>query len=442
MATIRLPHKFDPRPYQLDALRALDNGATRAVLVWHRRAGKDKVCLNYLAKKTSERVGAYFYFYPTYKQAKKAIWEGRDRDGFKLLDHFPPEYVVSRNETELKLKLRNGSLFQLIGTDNIDAVMSTNPIGCVFAEYSLHDPAAWDFVRPILLENGGWALFNLTPRGQNHGKTIYDLATKLQAAGDPRWFCQRLTVDDTGVITPAQIDAERRDGMDEDLIQQEYFCSFEGVQAGAYFGKQMAAAEKEGRVCAIPVEPGIAVDTWWDLGMRDAMAVWFTQDVGREVRVIDYLENSGEGLPWYAAALQERGYVYGKHHAPHDIAVRELGTGKSRMEAAAALGISFLAIPRVAEKADSIEAGRQFLEKCWFDRARTERGRLALVSYHKTWDERRKVFSSAPEHDWASNGADAFQQLAMGHRFASPAKKTTTTRRIIAGGASQAWMGG
>jgi hypothetical protein len=224
------------------------------------------------------------------------MWTPRASIG-GFLGHFPPEIVAKRNEQELKLTLVNGSIFQLIGSDNIDSVMSTNPVGCVFAEYALQDPNAWNYIRPILLENGGWAIFDFTPRGKNHGYDIYDMARKFMEAGDPQWFAERLTVDDTGVLSAAQIDDERREGMDEDLIQQEYFCSFEGAQQGSYYGRQMSEAEKDGRITRVPYQPEIAVETWWDLGVADATAIWFTQTVGREIHCIDYLEASGEGLP-------------------------------------------------------------------------------------------------------------------------------------------------
>lgn len=446
MPVIQIPFNFTPRPYQLPVLQSLDGGATRAVAVWHRRSGKEKTFINYTARKCIDRVGTYFYAFPTYTQAKRAIWDGRDRDGFPFLGHFPPEIVKAKDSTELKLTLINGSIFQLVGTDNIDALMSTNPLGVVFAEYSLQDPRGWDYLRPILRENGGWAVFDYTPRGKNHGYTLYDMASKLHAEGDPAWFCQRLTVADTGVLSEADIAAERREGMDEEMIQQEYYCSFEGARQGSYFGRELSQADSEGRVCRVPVQSEIAVDTWWDLGVSDATAIWFTQTVGREIHVVDYYEQSGEGLPHYAKVLQDRGYIWGKHHAPHDIAVRELGSGKARIETAAQLGLAFEIVPNIPVE-DGIDAARAFLSRCWFDRDKTERGRLALMSYHKTWDERRRCFSSAPYHDWSSNGADAWRYLAVGHRLTPRKRETAETPRHwleIGGGSQQpsnSWLG-
>lgn len=441
---ITLPHNFTPRHYQLPILRALDSGVKRAVAVWHRRSGKEKTFINYTARASDDRIGTYFYLFPTYAQAKKAVWDGRDKDGFKFLDHFPAEYVRKKNETDLRLEFINGSSFQLIGTDNIDSVMSTNPIGCVFAEYSLQDPKAWDYLRPILKENGGWAIFDYTPRGKNHGFTLYEMARKLMADGDKNWFAEKLTVQDTGILTDADIDAERREGMDEDLIQQEYYCSFEGVQRGAVFGRQMEAAEREGRVCGVPWQPELAVSTWWDIGTGDPTAIWFTQDVGREIHVIDYYENAGVGVgvDHYVKHLQSLPYTWGTHNGPHDIESHSFAAGgKSTKEVAAGLGLRFNTIPRVANKTDSLNAARAIMQRCYFDRTKTERGRTALTSYHFAWDARRKVYSDGPYHDWSSNGSDAFQQLGMGHKTAPPQKNTAARRQTQLGSGQTSWMG-
>src|SRR6266852_4384659 len=442
MPTIKLPHNFTPRPYQLPVLRALDGGATRAVAVWHRRAGKEKTFINYMAKKTAERVGSYFYFFPTFTQAKRAVWDGRDRDGFPFLAHFPAEYVKRRNETELKLELISGSIFQLVGTDNFDSIMSTNPIGCVFAEYSLQDPRAWDYIRPILRENGGWAIFDYTPRGKNHGHALFELAKRLVRDGDKTWYVERLTAADTK--SEHLVDAERREGMDEDMIQQEYYCSFEGVQQGSVFGRQMEQAEREGRICGVPWQPDFPVSTWWDIGTGDPTAIWFTQDVGREVHVIDYYEHSGVGvgIEYYVKHLQAMPYIWGPHNGPHDIEAHSFAAnGKSAMEVAERLGFKFSVVPRVGVKTDSINAARSFLARCWFDAKKTERGRAALRNYHFHWDDKRKVFSDTPYHDWSSNGADAFQTLAMGHKTViAKAKETSRVRTVEAGSAGTAWL--
>ena len=220
--TIPIPFNFTPRAYQRPVFEALEHGYKRVVSIWHRRSGKDKTFLNLMIRESVKRKGNYYYFFPTYNQARKALWDGKDKDGFPFLGHIPDECVKKKNEADMKVMLTWGSMIQFVGSDNIDSVMGTNPVGCVFSEYALQDPQAWDFIRPILVENGGWALFNFTPRGRNHGWDLYQMAMQ-----DDSWFVNLLTVDDTGAISHADIEAERKAGMPDGLIRQEFFCSFE-----------------------------------------------------------------------------------------------------------------------------------------------------------------------------------------------------------------------
>jgi len=441
-----LPHKFNPRSYQEEVFQAREAGVSRFVEVWHRRSGKDKTFVNFTARESALRVGSYFYCFPSYAQGKKAIWEGRDKDGTAFLDHFPSSYVKHRDDSELKLTFINGSIFRVIGVDNINSLMSTNPIGVVFSEYSLQDPSAWNLIRPILRENKGWAAFIYTPRGKNHGWDMYQLGLKMQLEENKDWHCRKLDIHDTGALSDQDVEDERNSGMEEELIQQEYFCSFTGVQLGSYYGKQMELAEAEGRICKVPYTEGIPVDTWWDLGINDAMAIWFTQTVGRAIHVIDYYENSGEGLPHYAKYLRQKDYIYGTHNAPHDIKVRELGSGKSRLETAASLGINFHIVPNI-DLLDGIDAARSFLNRCYFDFEKTSLGRNALISYRKNFNEKRKCFESKPYHDWSSNGSDAFRYLAVGHKISNPRiKSTRSSSNLIlpasrSNSVSQNWMG-
>jgi hypothetical protein len=364
-------------------------------------------------------VGAYYYFFPTYKQGKKILWYGMDRDGFRFMNHFPKEIRKRTDNGEMLIETVNGSIFQIIGTDNIDSVVGTNPVGCVFSEYSLQDPRAWDFTRPILAENGGWAVFNFTPRGDNHGKAIKDLAM----ADPKRWYCQVLTVDDTKVIPQVILDQERKEIIAKDgndaLYQQEYMCSFDVPIQGAYYAQQLMLADEEGRISNVPVDTGLQTHTVWDLGINDTTAIWFYQVAGQEIRFIDYYEASGEGLAHYIKILQDKGYIYGEHYAPPDIEVRELGTGKSRKETAQSLGINFRVVPKLPID-DGIDAGRSILSKCWFDKIRCERGLNALKSYHKEWDEENKCYRNHPEHDWSSNGADSFRYFAVSYKKRAP----------------------
>lgn len=429
MAEVILPHNWEPRTYQLSLwnyMEGTDEGK-RAVEVWHRRSGKDVTAINIVACKSQERVGLYWHLLPTYKQGRAIVWNGFTRDGRKFLDHFPPGIVSEINNTEMRITFTNGSQYQVVGTDKIDSLVGTNPIGCIFSEYSLHDPGAWDLLRPILLENGGWALFIYTARGRNHGYTLAEMAKK-----NSKWHCEVLKAGDDGTKKPdgkpifsdAQIQEERDTGMAEELIQQEYYCSFDAPFVGSYYGPQMLKAEKDGRMLEdIPYDERLPVETWWDLGMDDSTTIWFVQKYGMEYRLIDYYENSGEGLPHYAKVLSGQiqggehrsAYYYGSHLGPHDIEVRELGSGKSRRETARSLGIKFT-VGKCHEVSDGIEVVRTLLGVCYFSMRRCMRGIEALRQYRKAWDDTNKVFRNTPLHDWTSHAADSFRIGAMGTR--------------------------
>ena len=408
MPEVTLPNGWRPRAHQQRLWDYLEGGGKRAAAVWHRRAGKDSTAINWTAVAAHQRIGTYWHMLPTATQGRRVVWEGRDAEGRRLIDQaFPPALRLNERNDRMSMELKCGSIWQVVGSDNYDRLVGANPVGVVFSEWSLTDPRAWDYVRPILAENGGWALFIYTPRGKNHGFELFDIA---RHRGD--WFAEQLSVEATGVLSPAVIAAERASGMSEALIQQEYYCSFEAASEGSYYGKLLEQAEQAGRVTRVPWQPELAVDTWWDLGIGDSTAIWFSQRAGLERHFIDYYECSGEGLAHYAKALQDRDYIYGTHWAPHDIEARELGTGKSRLEVARGLGLSFKVAPRLAVE-DGIEAVRNLLPRAWFDAERCRQGLRALKSYHRDFNERRQSYLPHPVHDWASHGADAFRTGAV-----------------------------
>jgi len=360
--------------------------------------------------------------FPTARQARKAIWDGIDKDGLKVMDHFPKEVIVSKNETDMKITLTNGSIYQLVGTDmGLDWLVGTNPVGLLFSEYPIMSPKAWDFLRPIIRENDGIALFVYTPRGQNHGHRMFEMAQE-----NDQWFCSKLTVEDTRrdsegedgsrVVTADDLEEERREGMDEQMIQQEYYCSFHAAIPGAYFAKEMTRMETDGRIGRVPWEPKLRTSTYWDLGIDDSMSVVFAQQHGQEVRIIDYYEASGEGLPHFISEIKSKPYSYDSHNAPWDIEVRELTTGKTRRETARSLGINFRVGKKVNKKEEAIEQARQLLSRCWMDRRKCERLIASLRNYHKEYDDKNQVFKARPVHNWASHGADSFMELAMSIR--------------------------
>jgi len=369
-----------------------------------------------------KRKGQYYHLFPTARQARKAIWDGIDKDGLKVMDHFPKEVIVSKNETDMKITLTNGSIYQLVGTDmGLDWLVGTNPVGLLFSEYPIMSPKAWDFLRPIIRENDGIALFVYTPRGQNHGHRLFEMAQN-----NDQWFCSKLTVEETRrdsdgedgsrVVSADDLEEERREGMDETMIQQEYYCSFHAAIPGAYFAKEMTRMETDGRIGRVPWEPKLRTSTYWDLGIDDSMSVVFAQQHGQEVRIIDYYEASGEGLPHFISEVKSRPYSYDSHNAPWDIEVRELTTGKTRRETARSLGINFRAGKKVNKKEEAIEQARQLLSRCWMDRRKCERLIASLRNYHKEYDDKNQVFKARPVHNWASHGADSFMELAMSIR--------------------------
>jgi phage terminase large subunit len=419
---INIPNNWAPRPHQIDFFRAMDNGTKRACLVWHRRAGKDSTSLNFTAKEMFKRKGNYWHLFPKQTQARKAIWNGINSDGQSILDQVFPEAVRARTSSqEMMIELKNGSTWQLAGSDNYDSLVGANPVGVVFSEWSLCDPNAWAYIRPMLAENGGWAVFIYTPRGKNHGYTLYNMAKKAD-----EWFCQNLTVNDTKradgspVISPEAIETERAEGMEEALIQQEFFGSFEAQIPGAYFADQLQQAKDQNRVGRIPIEPSLQVHTAWDLGISDSMSIWFFQAMGKEIRLVDYYESNGKGMEHYIQYLTQwadrNGVIYGQHLAPHDIEVRELTSGRSRKDVARDMGITFRTVQRPRTKIEGIQAIRRMFPRFWIDDERAEQGYACIASYHREWDEKHQRFRDQPVHDWASHGADALQTLALGWR--------------------------
>ena len=410
MSKITVPIDWKPRPYQLPLWKYMEGGGKRAVAVWHRRAGKDLSSINWCAVSALTRPGLYWHLFPTYNQGRKIAWDGMTRDGRKFLEHFPKEMWEAVNNTEMRLTLKNGSIYQVVGTDNVDRLVGANPVGVVFSEYSLQDPRAWDYIRPILAENGGWALFIYTARGRNHGYDLLNVAKKNE-----NWFQQVLSVEDTRAIPLSAIDEERASGMPEEMIQQEFYCSFDAPLVGSYYGNAMARLLADRHLTRVPYEPLLDVHTAWDLGVGDSTSIIFYQLSGSEIRIIDYYEMQGEGLAHYAKVLREKEYVYGEHLAPHDIQVRDFSTGKSRLEAARELGIRFRVVPNLRVD-DGIEAVRNTLPKCYFDENKCAHLIEALRQYRKDYDEKRQVFRDRPLHDWTSHPADAMRYLALGVR--------------------------
>lgn len=420
MSEVVMPHLYRPRPYQLPLWEYMQSNRPykRGVCVWHRRAGKDFTGLNIMATQAMQRVGTYWHVFPYLKQGRDIAWQGKTKEGNAFLASFPREIIDGEpHNGDMKLKLKNGSVYQVKGADHPDRLVGAGPVGVIFSEWSLMDPQALKLINPMLNENGGWALFLYTPRGKNHGYSLLN-----EARRNPKWFSSVLTVDDTGVVPPELIEEDRRQGATEPLIQQEYYCSFETPLEGAFFERQCNMLMESGRIEDVPFEPDLPVHTGWDLGMDDEMVIWFAQVHNNQVRIPYIMVGSGEGLPFYANELhrlaQTHGFHYGRHFAPPDIRVRELNTGMSRLETARKLGIPFTPVGTGLKKEDMVEAARQMLVRCWFDKKNTSDGDRSgfegLKAYRKSFNDKLQIFTPTPVHDWSSHIADAFQILSLG----------------------------
>lgn len=388
------------------------------VAVAHRRAGKTVALINECirgALTCSLPSPRFSYIAPFLNQSKAIAWD--------YLKHYAGAIPgTTFNESELRADLPNGGRVRLYGADNPDALRGLYHDGAILDEFGDMDPSVWtEVVRPALSDRHGWAAFAGTPRGKN---TFYDLRNR-GLKGDPHWATWVLKASETGLLSASDL-KDARDSMDESTYAREYECDFDASIEGAYYLKEMAKAEEDKRICRVPIEPTIKVDTWWDLGIDDATAIWFVQDVGQERRIIDYLEVSGEGLPAIAKRLDAKDYRYGRHILPHDAEARELGTGVSRVETLSALGVRNVDIIPQQEVADGINAVRLMLSRCWFDAERCERGIEALKQYRREWDGKRQVWRERPLHDWASHAADAFRYGALSR----PVIKSPTALQI------------
>jgi hypothetical protein len=381
-----------------------------AIIVAHRRFGKTVAAINDLIRdaltipRKNVRVA---YIAPYYRQAKAIAWD-------YLLEYTKDIEGSVANASELRVDFQNGARIRLFGADNYDAMR-----GLYFDAVVLDEPAdfpanAWPAViRPSLSDRKGRATFIGTPKGKNEFWDIWH-----EAQDDPNWYAEMFRASETSILDQEELD-EARQTMGDDRYDQEFECSFEAAIQGAYYAKEMKAAGEDGRICAVPYDRVASVVTAWDLGIGDSTAIWFGQFVGREVRIIDYYENSGVGLDHYAKVLLDKDYQYEQHILPHDVQVKELGTGKSRLETLDALGIRNIEIaPKLAVE-DGIQAARSMIPRCWFDESKCGRGIEALRQYRRDYDERLKTWRGRPLHDWTSHGADAFRYLAVGYKPAA-----------------------
>jgi phage terminase large subunit len=375
-----------------------------AVIVAHRRAGKTVACvMDLIHNALMSRVERprYAYIAPQLKQAKAVAWDYVKHYGAGLPG-------ASLHETELRLDLHNGGQVRLYGMDNPDALRGIYLDGVVLDEAADASPRLFsEVLRPALSDREGWCVWVGTPKGQND---FYDLWQ--QARRDPeRYFTLMLRASETGIVSRSELDDALR-SMTPEQYAQEFMCSFEAAIIGAYYGREMALAEEQERLREHVYDPGLQVHTAWDLGISDHTSIWFYQQAGFEVRLVDYYAAAGYGLDHYAGVLQSKGFRYGSHYLPHDVEVKELGTGRSRLETLNSLGLSAFVVRRLSVE-DGINAVRRILPRCWFDRTKCAEGIKALKQYRRDWDDVRKVFYERPLHDWSSHPADAFRYMCI-----------------------------
>lgn len=401
---------YTPRPLQKE-LHALLDANRFNVIVAHRRFGKTVALICHMIKRAIEEQERQapgtadqrlHYVSPTYRQSKLVAWD--------YLKAFTAGIPGTRyHETELRCDLPNNARITLLGAEN------PNSLRGIYSDFVVMDEVANmpesifpEIIRPALSDRKGGCAFVGTPQGHNY---FHDL---WQTAADTKGWARRMyKASETGIVDDDELAAAKAT-MTEDQYNQEFECSWVANVPGSVYGKELQTADDKGRITSVPYDPRYRVDTFWDLGVHDYTSIFFAQEVGRgEIHVIDYYENRGEGLPHYARILDDKGYLYGNHYGPHDLEVRELGTGKSRREMAYELGIAFRTVARIPLE-DGIHAARMLIPRCYFDRDACREGLEALRHYHRAWRDRTRDFANSPVHDWSSHSADAFRTMAVG----------------------------
>lgn len=402
-------NRFSPREYQTPIFTALDKGYKKIMAILPRRAGKDVACWNLIIRQALKRTANYWYILPTYAQGRKVIFDSIMNDGRRFLDFIPAELIEKKNQQEMKVQLVNGSLIQIVGSDNYDALVGANIAGCVFSEFALQDYRAYQYIRPILVANDGFMVIISTPRGKNHLWELWQIAQN----NPKEWFSYRMTVEETNHIPLQLIEQERMSGeISEDMILQEYYCSFDQGVEGSYYAKYIDRMRVNGQIGIVPWEPGFKVHTAWDIGVRDSTSIIFFQIIGQTIRIIDCYEKSKEGLEHYINVITNKSYTYGKHIGPHDMKVQEFGSGITRLEKAKQLGIRFTVCDDYGIM-DGIESVRSNLPKIWIDEKRCASLIKAIENYRQEFDSKRKIYKSNPLHDSNSHFADALRYLCV-----------------------------
>jgi hypothetical protein len=416
---------LDYREYQKPLIAYMRAGGRRAVWVAHRRSGKDVTCWQYMVEAAIQNVGTYFYCLPEFSHSRRVIWEGMLNDGKRFTDLVPAELVKSKNESQMKIELVNSSVIQLVGSDQYDRLVGTNPKGIVFSEYSITHPMAWQILRPILAANGGWSIFNGTPRGKNH---FHDML--LQAKSDPTWFWSVDTVKTTGVLSQEVLDKEKSE-MDIDIFNQEYHCSFDAASKGAYYSEQIITLRGQNRICKVPYDPKLMVYTAFDPGDSTTSVVFF-QIHGKEIRLVDADEFYSPSVEHIFTILSQKPYKYAKHFVPFDATVNQMATGMSILAQLRKLGLQNVQdLPQQKSKMDGIMLVKSAFPNFWIDESLEKKVVEPLSNYAPKYSEIRHTYSDEPEHNWASHMSDAVRYMVIAIQIIAPMQTAKPHRERI-----------
>lgn len=392
---------YAPRDQQAQIHDLIDSKRF-TVVVAHRRMGKTVSAINHIIKDAvlnQNEAPRYAYIAPTYGQAKRVAWD--------YLVKYSTPLGGTQNISELRVDFW-GRRIQLYGSDNPEALRGQYFDGVILDEIGDQNPKIWtDIIRPALADRLGWCLFIGTPKGHNHFKDLRD-----RAETEDGWGLLEFKASQTGVIAQTELDAAKSE-MGEDKYLQEFECSFNAAVEGSYYGQILNDLETKNHIQEIPRDDLCRTITAWDLGMGDSTAIWVAQIAGSEIRLVDYYENNGVGLDKYVSWLRDNNWASAEHILPHDVQVRELGSGKSRLEVLQEAGLNVRIASRMSVD-DGIQAVRRLLPRCWFNVPAVKQGLDCLRNYRREFDEKRKVFYDRPLHDWSSHGSDAFRYLAIG----------------------------
>jgi len=432
---IKVPN-INPYSHQLRMFKAVQEGKNILSII-HRRSGKDICCLQLWLLRALTRIGTHVYLFPMYSQARSVLWEGLDFDGKPFISEIPTCLIAKKNEARMTMELINGSKLVLAGSNNTDSLMGTNPVTIIYSEFSLHHPLARQYLNPIIVQNKGIEIINSTPRGKNH---LFDLYEAVK--DNPKYHIEHLSVeqtfkhDGTRIITDEDIKDIKSRGMSDELIAQEFYCSFDSGNMGAYFTRETSDMDREGRIGTLKPNPNLPLHSCWDLGASDQTVAWLYQLEGRYINLIGCVHSSGQGLKFYldhADSLRKQwGCNWGNHWMPHDVTQKNQNweLAESRLMLARKAGWFFQITPKLSVD-DGIEALRFIFPMIKVDKS-CSMGIRAMREYRREYDELGACFRQKPVHDWTSNFVDALRYLAVNYRrlYDNPSSPITYTTSL------------